>query len=208
MRNTFIEKIQNGTITSVHDLKHVYREIIKKLHPDHSPNDNSHYEFIMVTEQFHQALKKLTEDKKEFNRNYRDLFYSEYLNLEQIDKPFVFNHSINQNRIIDEVKKKSLLYFTKWKPEMVDLYKNANKEYDEIKSEKPTNIYRKNHLIYSLTPILNNILKYQITGQMVYKNQLKHNIVNTYTILNEKKCYSLSKFISFLMGDIESNENT
>ena len=210
MNNIFIKYIEEGRITSFDDLKRYYRKIVMKTHPDAVGSDRLVDKYIEYRNYYEEAkaiIKKegnhqhSIEDKD--NKNYRLLFYREFYKLERIDEPYAFNKYYHTKSEIELTKERVYEYFCKWKKEHIQLYKQANLIYDQIKREKPRGPYRKYALLFNLSPIFHNILSYQLTGLQFYKKQLRQNFAGIMHQLEERKFDRLIEYIQFLIKDME-----
>ncbi len=201
MANIFTQLIDSGRVGTAAELKSAYRRIIQKLHPDTSAFSNSEDLFIEYTRQYNEALNSFAENPEAGSAgvNYQELFYTEYLRLEMVDKPFAFKQSNPET--IDDIKNRALNYFAGWRNNLLPLYITANEEYDLIKAEKINSASESDKLIFGLTVVFNNILKYRITGLKLYRIQLKQSFDELIAKLKQQNYSSLAEFLIFLADE-------
>jgi curved DNA-binding protein CbpA len=205
MDNTFIRYIKQGKIRSLDELKKAYRQIVMKTHPDAVGSDRLVEKYIECRNYYEEA-RALFENAEEHQvlLDYRLLFYKEFYRLEGIDKPYAFNKYYFSRQEIELSKQRAFEYFSKWQQDRIDLYQEANRNYDLIKSEKPLGPYRKHALLCNLSPVFHNILSYQLTGLRFYKQQLRQNFAAVLLRLEQRQFHKLIEFIQFLIADMEN----
>jgi hypothetical protein len=211
MKNLFIQNIREGKIRGLDDLKSAYRQIVMRTHPDAVGSDRLVEEYIEYSNFYEEAKALILQAGARTatllpveNENYRFLFYREFFRLERIDKPYAFNWQSSARRDIEQTKQNAFMYFSKWNPDLADLYIQANKYYDKIKLEKPAGPYMKYALLYNLSPVFHNILAYQLTGLKLYKLQLKQNLPAIMSKLDERQFRELKDYINLLISDMDN----
>ena len=209
MENVFSRYIDQGRIRSLADLKKCYRKIVMRTHPDAVGSDKLVDQYIEYSNFYEEAKDRITKEKRKRevevidSKNYRLLFYKEFYKLERIDKPYVFNKYYNTDKEIELTKRRTFEYFSKWKGNHIELYKQANDIYDQIKKEKPMGPYRKHALLFNLSPIFHNILSYQLTGLRFYRKQLRQNFAGIMYQLEKRNFDKMIEYIQFLIDDME-----
>jgi len=207
MDNVFIRYIKQGKIRSTDDLKRTYRQIVMRTHPDAIGSDRLVEEYINCRAYYEEAkaiIENLEERHGEEVKNYRLLFYQEFYRLERIDRPYAFNKYYNSRKEIELSKQRAFEYFSRWQVHRVGLYQQANRSYDQIKSEKPRGPYRKHALLFNLSPVFHNILSYQLTGLSFYRKQLRQNFDVILHQLKERQFHKLVEYIQFLVKDMDN----
>ena len=203
--NIFVRYIKQGKIRSQEELKKTYRQIVMKTHPDALGSDRLVEEYIECRVFYEEAMA-LFQNAEQQRRlpDYRHLFYREFYRLERIDKPYAFNKYYVSGQEIELARRQAFEYFSKWQQDRVDLYREANREYDLIKLEKPRGPYRKHALLSNLSPVFHNILSYQLTGLRLYRHQLRQNFDAILLRLEQRQFHELVEFIRFLVADMEN----
>ncbi len=211
MDNIFIKYIKEGRIRTLDDLKRSYRQIVMKTHPDAVGSDRLVDEYIECRSHYEEARRVIREVDNgpegtpgEESRDYRLLFYRELYKLERIDRPYAFNKHYNTREEIERTKQRACEYFGKWREDRIELYRRANRIYDQIKQEKPRGPYRKYALLFNLSPVFHNIVSYQLTGLQFYRKQIRQNFAGVMHRLEERRFYSLIEYIQFLVRDMEN----
>ena len=210
MENIFLQYIDQGRIRNLTDLKRSYRRIVMRTHPDAVGSNRLVDRYIRYSNLYTEARERLEEGQRSpksaaasRRENYRLLFYKEFYTLERIDKPYAFNRYYNTREDIDRARQRTLEFFSNWKPDRVELYKQANVIYDRIKLEKPRGPYRRHALLFNLSPVFHNILSYQLSGIEFYRKQLKQNFNVIMHQLEERGFGRLVEYIEFLVADME-----
>jgi hypothetical protein len=172
-----------------------------QTHPDAVGSDRLVDRYIEYSNFYAEARDRLAADRP--RENYRLLFYKEFYRLERIDRSYAFNKHYHTREEIELAKQHTYEYFSKWKPDRIDLYLQANVIYDQIKKEKPEGPYRKHALLFNLSPVFHNILSYQLTGLQFYRKQLKQNFAGIMHQLEKRKFDKLIEYIELLIRDME-----
>ena len=211
MENIFVKYIREGRIRNLDELKSAYRRIVMKTHPDAVGSDDLVEKYIQYSGFYEEAKSIFARAgiepaviNAEDRTDYRLLFYREFYKLERLDKPYAFNKYYFTQAEIEASRLRSFEYFSKWKSESVELYSEAQRQYDRIKAEKPRGPYMKYAMLFNLSPVLHNILSYQMTGLLFYKKQLKQNLSAVFSKLEERSMQSLLDFIQLLIRDMEN----
>ena len=204
MENVFLGYIKQGRIRNLDELKRTYRRIVMKTHPDAVGSDSMVEEYLACRQHYEEA-RALLENTAEPPpiRDERLLFYREFYRLERMDKPWAFNRYYFSRQEIELGRQRASEYFSQWQPEREDLYRQANREYDLIKREKPLGPYRKQALLFNLSSVFHNILSYQLTGLQFYRRQLRQNLAVVLFQLEQRKFRELVEFVQFLIADME-----
>jgi hypothetical protein len=135
--------------------------------------------------------------------SHRLAYFQTIYKLEMIDEPYSFHRNENKD-VIAKAKEAAYLHFSKWKGECKEEYLQAEKEYDEIKAEKPRGPYMKEALALNVSPIFHNIIAYHLTGVGFYRAQVKQNLSAVMQHLGRRKLFSLRDYILMLIHDMEN----
>jgi curved DNA-binding protein CbpA len=205
MTNIFIQAIRQGRIHGQDELKSAYRRVVMRTHPDAVGSDRLVGQYLECRRQYEEAKAALADEARSRERPANDRlgFYQEFYRLERMDKPFVFNKHYFSRAQIDLTRKRAFEYFSRWQPERMELYEQANRIYDQIKLEKPRGPYRKHALLYNLSPVFHNILSYQLSGLPFYRKQLRQNFAAVMFQLEQRQFHQLAGFIEFLIADLD-----
>ncbi len=222
MENIFLRYMREGRIRNLEDLKGAYRALVMKTHPDAVGSDALVEEYIRYSGFYEEAKAVFAAPSAaagagavagdaarptggtEAPPDYRLLFYREFYTLERLDLPYAFNKYYYTRMQIETARRKSFEYFSRWQGGSAELYGKAQAEYGLIKAEKPRGQDGKYAMLFNLTPVLHNILSYQMTGLAFYKKQLKQNFSAVLSKLEERGALNLIAFIRFLIRDMEN----
>ena len=94
--------------------------------------------------------------------------------------------------------------FRAWNPYNVDLYKDAERQHQQIWAEKPSGPYLKHALAINIRPVLHNVASFHLTGRQVYKRQARQNITAILSRLEEERHTAFRDYLSLLIGDMEN----
>ena len=72
---------------------------------------------------------------------------------------------------IEELKAEAYSHFISWKGEYGRLYSDSDRDYDRLKTERPSGPYMKHALAVNVSPVFHNIVAYHLTGMPLYKKQ-------------------------------------
>jgi hypothetical protein len=210
MDNPFIRFVDQGNIRNLDDLKRLYRRMVMHTHPDAVGSDRLVDRYIEYSNFYEEAKDRFTAAESAAGiephrppESFRLLFYKEFYRLERIDRPDAFNKHYHTREEIQAAKQRTNEYFFKWKPECIDLYRQADVIYNQIKKEKPRGPYRKHALLFNLGPVFHNILSYQLTGLQFYRKQLKQNFAGVMHQLEKRNFEKLIEYIELLVQDME-----
>jgi hypothetical protein len=128
----------------------------------------------------------------------RRAFYRQLQIVERLDSPFNFRWKNNTKRI-RLAKEAAYERFRDWQNGFLDLYKQANSEYDKLKHEKPIGPYRKDALYHNINPIFHNIAAYNVKGNGFYYGQMKRNLEAVLQRLEERDFFALRDYVLFLI---------
>ena len=130
-----------GRITSLSDLKGLYRTAARRTHPDRNPSGEG--AFILLTAQYEEALAYLEGNNigdetylREEPNHRRDFFYY-WLEWENLMMP-ENRTSRNRDRLI-RLPALMETSFLSWVSDRGGLFRGALEEYQEILQEKPPN---------------------------------------------------------------------
>jgi hypothetical protein len=206
--NPFLKLIKAGKIRNLQQLRSAYRTLIMKSHPDALGSDrlidkylafSSYYEEAKQT--FEDPVTEENEAPKPVSKNHRFAYYQILQKLEQIDKPYSFHRGENLPSIM-ELKSEAIFHFNNWDPGNQKLYAEADRDYDRLKTEKPSGPYMKNALAINVSPVFHNIIAYHLTGIAFYRKQVKQNLQAVLQRLTEHNCQALRAYIEVLIDDM------
>ncbi len=208
--NPFLKLIKAGKISNLQQLKSAYRTLIMKSHPDAVGSDrliDRYLSFSSYYEEAKQAFEYL--DAAEpgthgpVSESHRLAYYQILQKLERIDKPYSFHRGDNLRAIL-ELKAEASFHFDKWDTKNQKLYAEADRDYDRLKTEKPSGPYMKNALAINVSPVLHNIVAYHLTGAMFYRKQVKQNLQAVLQKLTDHHCQALRGFLEVLIDDMSN----
>ena len=203
MENVFLGYIKKGRIRDLDELKRTYRRIVMKTHPDAVGSDRLVEQYLEYRSFYEEARAILENSPKTLEiLDYRLLFYKEFYRLERMDKPWAFNRYYFSRQEIELGKQRAFEYFSQWQPERMDLYQEANRNYDLVKLEKPLGPYRKQALLFNLSSVFHNILSYQLTGLQFYRRQLRQNLAVVLLQLEQRRLHETRRIRRFLIADM------
>jgi hypothetical protein len=210
MPNAFIRFIDEGKIRDRADLRSVYMKIVMKTHPDTLGSDKLVHKFIRLTDQYEEAKRYLAQrlasiaaDSDPIEENIRLSFFKHLHDLEALDFPFNRNKS-TYIRDLANLNDLARICFLKWRAGDLDLYSEAQKELDTLRSEMPMGPYRKHALYLNLRPVFHNIASYHLTGVRFYEIQVKRNLDAVIERLDERNFTNLKKYMLLLIEDMEN----
>ena len=208
--NPFIRLINEGRIKSLQELRSTYRSLIMKTHPDAVGSDVLIDKYLAFSSYYEEA-KQLFEapyspqqgETQPIAENHRLAYYQVLEKLERIDKPYSFHRNENMKEIT-KLKSEAYSHFKGWNGEYERLYLDSDKDYDLLKTEKPSGPYMKHALAVNVSPVFHNIVAYHLTGIAFYKRQVKQNLKAVLQRLVDHECHALKGFIEVLIHDMEN----
>ena len=208
--NPFIRLIATGRISSLAQLKSAYRRLLIKSHPDAVGSDRLLDLHVSFSSSYQEA-RRVLEDSLPARygsigtapTDHRLAYYQALQMLERIDKPYSFHRQKNLPRIMER-KAQARFHFCQWNPAEQALYDEADRNYDLLKTEKPSGPYMKNALAVNVSPVFHNIIAYHLTGETFYRNQVKQNLPAVLQKLVEHDCMALKVFIELLIDDMRN----
>ena len=208
--NPFLKLIKAGKIRTLQQLRSAYRTLIMKSHPDTVGSDrlvDKYLSFRAYYEEAKQAFEDLEPAEpgthRSISENHRLAYYQILQKLERIDKPYSFHREQNLRSIL-ELKSEASFHFNKWDARNHTLYAEADRDYDRLKTEKPSGPYMKNALAINVSPVFHNIVAYHLTGIAFYKKQVKQNLQAVLQKLNDHHCQALKGFLEVLINDMNN----
>lgn len=206
--NPFIRLISERKIINLQQLKSTYRTLVMKTHPDAIGSDRL-IEGYLALSSYYEEAKRVFENEngptkgmvKLLVRNHRLAYYQIFQKLELIDKPYSFHRQQN-SRKIQELKADACAHFLSWNSGNGKLYLDADRDYDRLKSEKPSGTYPKHALAIQVSPVFHNIVAYHLTGMMFYRKQVNQNLKAILQRLDEEKYPALKEYIELLISDM------
>jgi hypothetical protein len=171
--NPFLHYLENKNL-EVHDLKLLYRELLKKTHPDTAGSEKYLKEFLNLKEDYEEALYIINKGSpREIPLRYK--FFLILNELENLELPANRN---KKNKIVI-VQKEQLLRKCdiSWLNGIdCETYRKALDEYSRIRRKKPYNDLhhlRKPVFYEILRPWLHNLCHYHLTGKSYFINTLE-----------------------------------
>ena len=208
--NPLIRLIREGKISSLPQLKSTYRILVMKTHPDAVGSDRLVESHLSLSAQYAEARQFLeravgTNDVtgNAVPPNHRLAYFQVLHQLELIDKPYSFHRRQNFGRI-QALKADALAHFRAWNGRHEQLYVDADREYDRIKSERRTDASKVQGLAIVVSPVFHNIVAYHLTGMMFYRKQVNQNLKAILQRLAAEQCPALKEFIELLLDDMNN----
>jgi len=211
MSNPLIQLITDGRINSLADLRATYHKLVMQTHPDAVGSDKLVRKFLEFNDHYEEAKAFLAQSTRgqpvsieTISANHRLEFYRELFLIESLEMPYGFHPEENQQPT-EKAMQGAIGALLAWRPDIVELYKQAHTKHSRIKKEKPSGPYMKHAIALNVRPLIHNILAYQLTGQQVYAKQSRQNLNAIMQKLAERGCNALHGFITFM---IEDSKNT
>jgi hypothetical protein len=208
--NPLINLITDGRIHTLADLKATYRMLVMQTHPDAVGSDKLLRKFLEFNDHYEEAKSFLAQSEKEQHlstettiQNHRFEFYKQLHLIESLEMPYAFHSEENQESI-RIAKQRVIRELSAWRPDLMDLYTQADAEHVRIKREKPSGPYLKHALALNIRPIIHNAIAFQLTGQVVYAKQSRQNLSAIMQKLSEGGCHSLHGLLTFMMEDLKN----
>jgi hypothetical protein len=210
MRNPLIRLISEGKINNLQQLKKTYRILVMKTHPD-SVGSTRLVEGYLSLSSYYEEARRVFENvnglpkevREVIEKNHRLAYYQILQRLELIDKPYSF-HWLQNSKKIKKLKDEAYFHFITWNGRYEQLYKDADQDYDRLKSGMPLGPYMKHALAINVSPVFHNIISYHLTGMMFYKRQVNQNLKAILQKLVAEKCQALNEFIELLIRDMNN----
>ena len=130
-------------------------------------------------------------------------FYQRVERIESLDMPYVFNRNEHQTEI-RSLRTEAAELFKVWNPDCIDLYKAAERQHQQIWSEKPRGPYLKHALALNIRPVLHNVVGFHLTGRQLYRRQAKQNLKAIMSRLEEEGHLAFKNYLSLLIDDMEN----
>ena len=206
--NPLMRLVAEGRIRTLGDLKATYHRLVMKTHPDAVGSDRLQERFIQFSEHYEEARAFLAQETREppdsvVPSNHRLEFYRQLRLVESLEMPYAFHAEENQ-ALARTAKQRAAHELTAWKPEVVDLYVRADREYMLMKTEKPRGPYLKHALALNVRPVIYSIVAFQLTGQEVYGKQSRQNLGAIMQKLRERGFVSFQGFLEFLVEEVRN----
>jgi hypothetical protein len=210
MKNPLIQLITEGRIATLADLKETYHRLVMQTHPDAVGSDKLLKKFLEFNDHYEEAKGYLVQPAQEQylsietnSVNHRLGFYKQLHLIESLEIPYAFRSEENQE-CIRTAKQCAIRELSVWRPDIVDLYTQADAEHSRIKREKPSGPYLKHALALNIWPIIHNVIAFQLTGQEVYTKQSRQNLSAIMQKLTERGFLSLHRLLTFMIGDLKN----
>ena len=208
--NPLIRLIREGKISSLQQLKSTYRILVMKTHPDAVGSDRLVESHLSLSAHYEEARQFLEHADgandvagKAVPPNHRLAYFQVLHQLELIDKPYSFHRRQNFGRI-QALKADALAHFRVWNGRHEQLYVDADRDYDRIKSERRTEASKVQALAIVVSPVFHNIVAYHLTGMMFYRKQVNQNLKAILQRLAAEQCPALKEFIELLLDDMNN----
>jgi len=208
--NPFVQLILDGRITCLEDLKRSYRKIVMRTHPDAVGDSDKSDEFVTFSSFYEKAKQFLfsatkgnTKDASGRKTNPRLQFYQRLKRIESLDVPYAFHRNEHEAEI-RLLRAEATGFFEIWSPQYVDLHKVAEKQHQQLWTEKPSGPYMKHALALNIGPVLHNVITFHLTGSPVYKRQARQNIRAILARLEEEGYIAFRNYLSLLISDMEN----
>jgi hypothetical protein len=206
--NPFLRLIKAGKIRTLQQLRSAYRTLMLKSHPDAVGSDRLIDKYLSFSSCYEEA-KQVFEDPgpmkagsaKPASKNHRLAYFQILQKLERMDRPYNFHRTENLGHIL-QLKHEASLHFGKWDAANRRLYEEADRDYDRLKTEKPSGPYMKNALALNISPVVHNIVAYHLTGIAFYKKQVRQNLPAVLQKLSDHQCRALRGFLEVLIDDM------
>jgi hypothetical protein len=114
--------------------------------------------------------------------------------------PYAFHPAENMEKLL-HAKEAAGSELLEWKKEWALLYKDADREYVRIKTEKPFGPYLKHALALNVRPLMHDLIAFHLTGRDLYAKQARQNLPGIMHQLSENHCVALREFLSLLLED-------
>jgi hypothetical protein len=200
--NVFLRLVETGRIQTLADLRHAYRKLILKTHPDAVGSDKFLGQYLELSAHYEEARASLASSDKEA-RNHRLEFFKGLHRIELLELPYAFQPGQSADQV-SALKQAALRDLAAWNGTCASLYENASREYAEIKSAKPSGPYLKHALALNIRPFFFNVTAFHISGQDLYARQARQNIDAILHRLKTEGWTSLHDFMSFLLDDMNN----
>lgn len=203
MGNPLTKLVNEGKIRSLQQLKSTYRTLVMKTHPDAVGSDKLVEEYLSLSSYYEEARRLFESRNGTQGENHRLAYFQILEKLERIDKPYSFHRPQNMTAI-RALQDEAELHFRDWNGRHDQLYVAADREYDRIKSEKPSGPYMQHALAITISPIFHNIVAYHLTGMAFYRKQVNQNLKAILQRLDAEGYHALKQFIELLIDDMDN----
>jgi hypothetical protein len=206
MANPLLRLISEGKITTFDGLKRAYRRIVMKTHPDAVGSDRLTDKLIEFSGYYEEARQYISRFHAHMFHgpksviNHRLAFFQQLHVIESLEAPYAIKPA-DYIKTMKEARLKAYHSFKNWKRDFIDVYVKANEEYELIKLHKPDEPYLRDALNLNLMPVFHNIISFHLTGNHIYKTQMRRNIAAILHRLDQEKLAALKEYISFLIAD-------
>jgi hypothetical protein len=198
MNNLLVQLIQKGKVRNLQDLKSAYHRVIMKTHPDAAGSDRYLESYLGLASSFQEARAYLA--KSQSVKHPRLSFFQQLHLIESLEMPYAFHPAENMEKLL-HAKEAAGSELLEWKKEWALLYKDADREYVRIKTEKPFGPYLKHALALNVRPLMHDLIAFHLTGRDLYAKQARQNLPGIMHQLSENHCVALREFLSLLLED-------
>jgi hypothetical protein len=205
-----MQLITHGRIGSLADLRSTYHKLVMQTHPDTVGSDKLVKKFIEFNDYYQEAKTFLAQSTQQQppsanadGANHRLEFYKELFMIESLEMPYGIHPEQNRQQT-ETARQRVIGELSAWRPDLVELYQQADAEHSRIKREKPSGPYMKHAMALNIRPLIHNVLAYQLTGREVYAKQSRQNLNAIMQKLDEKGCNALHGFITFMIEDLRN----
>jgi hypothetical protein len=208
MDNVLKYLIQLGKLRSFEELKSAYHKVIMKTHPDAVGSDKYLDRYLRLSTDYEEAKDFLVESQRSQGsfvaqpfKNHRLAFFQQLRLIESLEMPYAFHPEQNLEKLA-QAKKAARDELQSWRRELAELYREADKEYVRIKSEKPMGPYLKHALALNIRPLVHNLIGFHLTGRDLYAKQARQNLSGIMHQLTKNRCVALREFLSIMLDDM------
>jgi hypothetical protein len=208
MGNFLIGLIQAGKVHSLEDLRSAYRRAVLKTHPDAVGSNKYLESYLKLTVDFDEAKTYLARagkarDDRVRTANHRLAFFQQLGMMETLETPYAFRPG-ERGEELRRAREAAAEELTQWRPALAELYAKADREYSEIKAERPMGPYLKHAMALNMRPLMHNLIGYHLTGREVYSRQARQNLSGIMHQLAENGRTSLAGLLTLLLEDVKN----
>jgi hypothetical protein len=208
-QNPFIQLIQSGRIKTLDELKHSYRRIVMRTHPDALGSVDEGRRFVQFSIFYEEAKGQLLHasdrgSESHYNApvNRRLRFFQELQKLESIDTPYS-SHRKENEELLNALRRTANGKFNEWKLGNDSLQDLADGRYARMKVDKPMGPYLIHALAQTLRPVIHNVISFHLTGRDIYRKQARQNSHAIIVQLEKEGFLEFRDYVAELIADQE-----